>query len=71
MGTAAAIAEENSAATEELSACAQEMDSQIGEIGTFSEKLRDMADKMEKTIATFNVDHNCEAHPPKDTGGGL
>jgi methyl-accepting chemotaxis protein len=65
VGTVAAIAEQNSAATEELSASAQEMDGQIGEIVTFSEKLRDMADQMEKTMATFNADHDPETNSDK------
>ena len=53
--TVAGIAEENSAATEEVSASAQEMRSQVDAIVSSSEKMKDMAVSLEKSVAKFKV----------------
>ena len=51
----AGIAEENSAATQQVSASAQEMSAQVEEIIASSQSLKQMADELQKAVATFRL----------------
>lgn len=53
--TVAGIAEENSAATEEVSASAEEMSAQVEEIVASSQTLKEMANSLEKAVASFKI----------------